>query len=83
MRGERRGALFVLRRALQQTQTLMINGEKTKLAPKNKPSKPPLQDILNLCYVCDSLGLKECSAYWFQVIAMNDYQKARFVERGA
>jgi UDPglucose 6-dehydrogenase len=39
------------------------------------------KDILNLCYVCDSLGLAECSAYWYQVIAMNDYQKHRFVAR--
>ena len=48
---------------------------------KKNPPPQSQQDILNLCYVCDSVGLKECSAYWYQVIAMNDYQKQRFVER--
>lgn len=39
------------------------------------------KDILNLCYVCESAGLKEVADYWYQVVAMNDYQKNRFVER--
>ncbi|KAG2493896.1 hypothetical protein HYH03_007833 [Edaphochlamys debaryana] len=39
------------------------------------------KDILNLCYVCESVGLKEVAEYWFQVVSMNDYQKQRFVER--
>ncbi|GBF90244.1 UDP-glucose dehydrogenase [Raphidocelis subcapitata] len=39
------------------------------------------KDILNLCYVCESVGLKEVSDYWYTVVAMNDYQKQRFVER--
>ncbi|KAG1654793.1 hypothetical protein FOA52_005728 [Chlamydomonas sp. UWO 241] len=39
------------------------------------------KDILNLCYVCESVGLKEVADYWFQVVSMNDYQKNRFVER--
>eukprot|EP00955_Chlamydomonas_euryale_P075623 362387-Chlamydomonas_euryale.AAC.6 len=39
------------------------------------------KDILNLCYVCESVGLKEVADYWFSVVSMNDYQKNRFVER--
>eukprot|EP00877_Chromochloris_zofingiensis_P011538 jgi/Chrzof1/6638/Cz19g03190.t1 len=39
------------------------------------------KDILNLCYVCESVGLKEVADYWYQVVSMNDYQKKRFVER--
>ena len=39
------------------------------------------KDILNLCYVCETVGLKEVSDYWYTVVAMNDYQKQRFVER--
>lgn len=35
------------------------------------------KDILNLCYVCETVGLKEVSEYWSQVVAMNDYQKTR------
>jgi len=36
------------------------------------------KDILNLVYICESLGLKECADYWHQVILMNEYQKRRF-----
>jgi UDPglucose 6-dehydrogenase len=36
------------------------------------------KDILNLVYICESFGLKECAEYWQQVVAMNDYQKRRF-----
>lgn len=36
------------------------------------------KDILNLVYICESFGLKECSDYWHQVVLMNDYQKRRF-----
>lgn len=39
------------------------------------------KDILNLVYICDSMGLKEVAEYWRQVIVMNDYQKNRFVHR--
>ncbi|KAG2432424.1 hypothetical protein HYH02_012995 [Chlamydomonas schloesseri] len=39
------------------------------------------KDILNLCYVCETVGLKEVADYWYQVVSMNDYQKQRFVER--
>ncbi|KDD76992.1 UDP-glucose/GDP-mannose dehydrogenase [Helicosporidium sp. ATCC 50920] len=39
------------------------------------------KDILNLVYICESVGLKEVAEYWTQVILMNDYQKKRFVER--
>lgn len=39
------------------------------------------KDILNLCYVCETLGLKEVADYWNCVVTMNDYQKQRFVER--
>jgi UDPglucose 6-dehydrogenase len=36
------------------------------------------KDILNLAYICGSLGLREEAAYWNQVVAMNDHQIARF-----
>jgi UDPglucose 6-dehydrogenase len=36
------------------------------------------KDILNLVYICRSLGLREVADYWEQVIIMNDYQKQRF-----
>lgn len=39
------------------------------------------KDILNLVYICESVGLKEVADYWNSVITMNDYQKQRFVER--
>ncbi|GFH25056.1 UDP-glucose 6-dehydrogenase, partial [Haematococcus lacustris] len=39
------------------------------------------KDILNLCYVCETLNLKEVADYWAAVVTMNDYQKQRFVER--
>lgn len=38
------------------------------------------KDILNLVYICRSLGLQEVAAYWEQVILMNDYQKQRFAD---
>eukprot|EP01025_Chloroclados_australasicus_P000544 TRINITY_DN10254_c1_g1_i1.p1 TRINITY_DN10254_c1_g1~~TRINITY_DN10254_c1_g1_i1.p1 ORF type:complete len:480 (+),score=59.04 TRINITY_DN10254_c1_g1_i1:102-1541(+) len=39
------------------------------------------KDILNLCYVCETLGLQKVADYWQQVIDMNQWQKQRFVER--
>lgn len=36
------------------------------------------KDILNLVYICESFGLRECADYWQQVVSMNDYQKRRF-----
>jgi UDPglucose 6-dehydrogenase len=39
------------------------------------------KDILNLVYICESLGLKEVSEYWHQVVLMNDYQKRRFAHK--
>lgn len=36
------------------------------------------KDILNLVYICESFGLKECADYWNQVVLMNEYQKKRF-----
>ena len=38
------------------------------------------KDILNLVYICRSLGLVEVANYWDQVIIMNDYQKHRFAD---
>lgn len=35
------------------------------------------KDILNLCYVCETVGLKEVADYWFSVVSMNDYTKNR------
>lgn len=39
------------------------------------------KDILNLVYLCETFGLRECAEYWDQVIKMNDYQKKRFSEK--
>ena len=38
------------------------------------------KDILNLVYICRTLGLEEVADYWEQVILMNDYQKRRFAD---
>ena len=38
------------------------------------------KDILNLVYICETLGLAEVAEYWRGVVRMNDYQKARFVK---
>jgi UDPglucose 6-dehydrogenase len=37
------------------------------------------KDILNLVYLCAHYGLQEAADYWEQVILMNEYQEARFV----
>jgi UDPglucose 6-dehydrogenase len=39
------------------------------------------KDILNLVYICETLGLQKVADYWKAVVDMNDYQKSRFVER--
>lgn len=39
------------------------------------------KDILNLVYICECNGLAEVAGYWRQVVQINDYQKARFVQR--
>jgi UDPglucose 6-dehydrogenase len=39
------------------------------------------KDILNLVYICRTLGLQEVADYWEQVIRMNDYQKRRFADK--
>jgi len=39
------------------------------------------KDILNLVYICESLGLIEVAAYWEGVIKINEYQENRFVKR--
>jgi UDPglucose 6-dehydrogenase len=36
------------------------------------------KDILNLVYLCRARGLPEVAAYWESVVAMNEWQKARF-----
>lgn len=36
------------------------------------------KDILNLVYICKSLGLNEAAEYWEQVILMNNHQRNRF-----
>jgi len=38
------------------------------------------KDILNLVYICHSYGLYEVAQYWESVVAINDYQKDRFVQ---
>jgi len=37
------------------------------------------KDILNLVYLCNHYGLNKVADYWESVIAINDYQKERFV----
>ncbi len=39
------------------------------------------KDILNLVYICSSLGLHEVAEYWNQVTVINDYQKQRFADK--
>jgi len=39
------------------------------------------KDIMNLVYLCENYGLKEVADYWEQVVLMNEWQKARFVQR--
>ena len=39
------------------------------------------KDILNLVYLCEHFGLPEVSAYWENVVKMNDWQKHRFTKR--
>lgn len=39
------------------------------------------KDILNLVYLCEQHGLEEVARYWESVVALNHYQKRRFVER--
>ncbi len=36
------------------------------------------KDVLNLVYLCEVLHLPEVADYWYQVIAINDYQRKRF-----
>ncbi|MBN1577223.1 MAG: nucleotide sugar dehydrogenase [Chitinispirillaceae bacterium] len=38
------------------------------------------KDILNLVYICETYGLHEVATYWESVVAINDYQKRRFVQ---
>ena len=39
------------------------------------------KDILNLVYICESVGLQQVANYWASVVHMNDHQKQRFVQR--
>lgn len=39
------------------------------------------KDILNLVYICKSLGLNDVAEYWQGVIDINNYQKRRFAEK--
>ena len=39
------------------------------------------KDILNLVYICKSLGLDEAADYWEQVIIMNNHQRSRFAKQ--
>jgi UDPglucose 6-dehydrogenase len=41
------------------------------------------KDLRGLVYLCRRLGLPDIGAYWEGVLAMNEAQKARFVERVA
>ncbi|HQN69963.1 MAG TPA: nucleotide sugar dehydrogenase [Smithella sp.] len=37
------------------------------------------KDILNLVYLCNHYGLRDVSAYWENVLRINEYQRERFV----
>ncbi len=37
------------------------------------------KDILSLVYLCKQFNLPEVAAYWRQVVALNEYQRTRFV----
>ena len=39
------------------------------------------KDILNLVYICKSLGLEEAADYWEQVIIINNHQRSRFAKQ--
>lgn len=39
------------------------------------------KDILNLVYICKSLGLNQAADYWEQVIIMNNHQRTRFASQ--
>ena len=39
------------------------------------------KDILNLVYLCESMGLADVANYFHMVVKMNDQQKERFVSR--
>ena len=39
------------------------------------------KDILNLVYLCEHYQLNEVASFWEQVVALNDYQMERFVNR--
>lgn len=39
------------------------------------------KDVLNLVYLSECLNLKEVADYWYKVIEMNDYQRARASQR--
>lgn len=38
------------------------------------------KDILNLVYICENYGLDDVARYWESVVAINDFQKRRFVQ---
>ncbi|TVU01908.1 hypothetical protein EJB05_52613, partial [Eragrostis curvula] len=39
------------------------------------------RDVLTLAYACERHGLAEPAAYWREVVAVNEFQKSRFVRR--
>ena len=39
------------------------------------------KDLLNLVYLCEHYKLNEVASFWEQVVALNDYQMERFVNR--
>lgn len=39
------------------------------------------KDVLNLVYLAEALKLPEVANYWYQVVAMNDYQRRRFADK--
>ncbi len=64
-----------------------VMGADSRIGPKFLKAGPGFggscfkKDVLNLVYLCESFGLSDAAAYWNQVIAMNDSQQRRIVER--
>lgn len=69
------------------TEVARVMGADTRIGSKFLKAGPGFggscfkKDVLNLVYLCESFGLADAAAYWNQVIAMNDSQQRRIVER--
>ena len=65
----------------EQCETLVIGGLLDCFFPAGFGGSCFQKDVLNLVYLCEALNLPEVATYWYQVIAMNEYQRRRFANR--